>query len=54
MKKNCGPQTELEIRVCHFLRITPLVFLDISQDCGLGQYLTSSTAETSKNKIKNK
>ena len=33
---------------CHFLKFVSLVFLDIAQDCSLGQYLTSSRSETSK------
>ena len=36
---------------CHFLKVTSLVFLDIAQDCSLGQSLTSSRAETSKKKL---
>ena len=31
---------------CYFLKFASLVFLDIAQDCSLGQYLTSSRAET--------
>ena len=31
---------------CHFLKVASLVFLDIAQDCSLGQCLTSSRAET--------
>ena len=33
---------------CHFLKVASLYFLDIAQDCSLGQCLTSSGAETSK------
>ena len=32
----------------HFLKIASLVFLDIAHDCSLGQFLTSSKVETSK------
>ena len=38
----------------HFLKVASLVFLDIAQDCCLGQCLTSSRAETSKKKNKKK
>ena len=34
----------------HFLKVASLVFLDIAQDCCLGQCLISSRAETSKKK----
>ena len=34
------------------LKVTLLVFLDIAQDCSLGQYLTSSRAKTLKKKKK--
>ena len=34
----------------HFLKFASLVFLDIAQDCSLGQCLKSSRAETLKNK----
>ena len=44
--RNCG--------FCHFLKVASLVFLDIAQDCSLGQCLTSSRAETSKKKVKKK
>ena len=30
----------------HFLKVASLVFLDITQDCYLGQCLTSSRGET--------
>ena len=43
-----GPQIGSEISFCHFLKVVSLVFLDILQDCSLGQCLTSSRAETSK------
>ena len=33
---------------CDVLKVASLVFLDIAQDCSLGQCLTSSRAETSK------
>ena len=33
---------------CCFLKVASLFFLDIAQDCSLGQYLTSSKAITSK------
>ena len=33
---------------CHFLKFTSIVFLDIAQDCSLGQCITSSSTETSK------
>ena len=32
----------------HFLKFALLVFLDIAQDCSLGQWLASTRAETSK------
>ena len=31
----------------HFLKVASLVFLDIAEDCSLGQCLTFSRAETS-------
>ena len=34
----------------HFLKVASLVFLDIAQDCCLGQCLISSRAETLKKK----
>ena len=36
---------------CHFLKFASLLFLDIVQDCGLGQFLTSSRDRTSKSTI---
>ena len=36
----------------HFLKFASLVFVNIAQDCSLGQCLTSSKAETSKKKKK--
>ena len=48
-KKIQGQQSGSEIKVCHFLKIASLVFIDIAQACNLGQCLTSSRAETSKN-----
>ena len=32
---------------CHYIKVAPLVFVNIAQDCSLGQCLTSSRAETS-------
>ena len=37
----------------HFLKVASLVFLDIAQDCSLGQCLTSSRAEPPPQKKKN-
>ena len=37
---------------CHFLKFASLVFLDIAQDCSLGQCLTSSRAEQGSNRPK--
>ena len=45
--KKLGTQIGSEIMVF-------TIFLDIAQDCSLGQCLTSSTAETSKKKKKKK
>ena len=42
--KFVGPKLGL----CYFLMVASLYFLDIAQDCSLGQYLISSRAETSK------
>ena len=59
MKNNLGTPNWSEIR-CFFLRLpfsfktVSLVFLDIAQDCSLGQCLRSSRAETSKKKKKKK
>ena len=51
-KKNLGTQIGSETRVfCHFLKVASLVFLDIVQDCNLGQCLTYSRGETSKKKL---
>ena len=36
--------------VCPFLKVAPLVFLDIAQDRSLGQCLTTSRVETLKKK----
>ena len=36
---------------CHFLKFGSLIFLDIAQDCSLGQCLTSSRVKTSKTKF---
>ena len=36
---------------CNFLKVALLVFIDIAQDCSLGQCLTSSRAETSKKNL---
>ena len=46
MKKNWGPQIWFEITGLPFLRVASLIFLDIAQDCSLGQCLTHSRAET--------
>ena len=49
MKKNSGPLNWVQNQsFCHFLKVASLVFLDIAQDCILGQCLTSSRAETLK------
>ena len=54
MKKFLGPQIGFEIRVfAIFSRFASLVFLDIAQDCSLGQCLTSRSAESSKKEKKN-
>ena len=48
-EKNSG--TPIWVRnesFCHFVKVASLVFNDISQDCSLGQCLTSSRAKTSK------
>ena len=39
---------------CHFPKVASLVFLEIAQDCSLGQCLISSKAGTSKKKKKQK
>ena len=53
MTKNLGaPNWVRSYSFCHFLEVASLVFLDIAQDYSLGQYLTSSRAETSKKKKK--
>ena len=39
---------------CHFFEVASLIFLDIAQDCSLGQCVTSSRAETSKKNLKKK
>ena len=36
---------------CPYLKFVSLVFLNIAQDCSLGQWLTSSRVESSKNNI---
>ena len=40
--------------LCHFLKLSPLVFVDIADDWSLGQCQTSSRTETSKKKKKKK
>ena len=35
----------------HFLKVASLVFLDIAQDCSLGQCLTYNRAETSRKNL---
>ena len=49
MKKVLGPQVGSKIRVFAIFKVAPLVFLNITQGCSLGQFLTSSRAETSPN-----
>ena len=44
-----GPR--LGLGFSHFLKVASLYFLDIAQDCSLGQCLTSSRAETSKKNL---
>ena len=47
-KKNLGAKNWVRNYVFrHFLKLASLVFLDIAQDCSLGQCLTSTRAETS-------
>ena len=49
MKKNWGAPNWVQNQgFCYFLKVASLVFLDIAQNCILGQCLTSSRAETSK------
>ena len=45
-----GPKIRV-FAFCHVLKVAPLVFPDIAQDSSLGQYLTSSRAETSKKNL---
>ena len=48
MKKNLeAPNWVQDEGFWHFLKVASLVFLDIAQDCSLGQCLTSRGAETS-------
>ena len=52
-KKIVAPNWVQNEGFCHFLKVASLIFLDIEQDCSLGQQcLTFSRAGTSKNKIK--
>ena len=52
MKKFLGPQIAFEIRgYCYFFKVASLVFLDIAQDCSLGQCLTSIRYETYKKNV---
>ena len=48
-----APQLGLKCFFFHFHKFASLVFLDITQNCSLGQCLTSSGAETFKRKIRN-
>ena len=48
IKKIAGPKLGKKIGFSNFLEITSLIFLDIAQDCSLGQFLTSYRAEISK------
>ena len=51
-KKNLGLGNWGRNEVCHhFLTFASLVFLDIAQNCRLGQYQTSSRAETTKKRF---
>ena len=50
MKKFLGPKLGLKLGFLPISQCPPLVFLDIAQDCSLGQYLTLSRAETFNNK----
>ena len=47
-KKFCGSKLGPKLG---FSQVSSLVFLDIAQDCSLGQFLTSSRAETSKKNL---
>ena len=54
MKKLSGSQNWIRNQgFCHFLKVTLLVFLDIAQDCSLGQCVTSIRAKPLKKKKKN-
>ena len=47
-KKKLGAQNRAQNEdFCNFINFASLVFLVIAQDCSLGEYLTSSRAETS-------
>ena len=53
MKKLSGFQNWIRNQgFCHFLKVTLLVFLDIAQDCSLGQCVTSIRAKPLKKKKK--
>ena len=48
MEKTLGASNGvLNLSFCHFLKVGPLVLLDIAQDYSFRQCLTSSRAETS-------
>ena len=52
MKKILGvPNWVQNVGFCHFLQVASLIFLDVVQDCSLGQCLTSSRAETVKEEM---
>ena len=52
MKKNLEPTNWVQNEgFWHFLKVASLVFLDIAQDCSLGQCLTSRRAEISWKKV---
>ena len=53
-KKSLGAKIEPKVVFCHFFKFGSLVFLDIGQDCSLGQRLTSNRAKTSKKKKRKK
>ena len=48
MENNLGGRRVQNKGFSHFFKVASLVFLDIAQDCSLGQCLTSSRDKTSK------